>query len=96
MGLNDFKDWCEPDHFSQARMALKRGATGKAAALLKRAQSLGNQQVAEASGSQLAVARNRNWPPAPLFSSGSWRKLISTTSRRRNITNWPPTCSPPT
>jgi len=57
-GLNDFKDWCGPDQISLARMALKRGATGKAAALLKRAQSLGNQQVAEASGSQLAVARN--------------------------------------
>jgi tetratricopeptide (TPR) repeat protein len=56
--LNDFKDLCEPDQLSLARMALKRGATGKAAALLKRAQSLGNQQVAEASGSQLAVARN--------------------------------------
>ena len=56
--LNDFKDLSEPDQLFLARMALKRGATGKAAALLKRAQSLGNQQVAEASRSKLAVARN--------------------------------------
>jgi tetratricopeptide (TPR) repeat protein len=56
--LNDFKDMSEPDQLFLARMALKRGATGKAAALLKRAQSLGNQQVAAASGSQPAVARN--------------------------------------
>jgi len=46
--LNNFKDLSEPDQLSRARMALKRGATGKAAALLKRAQTLGNQQVAEA------------------------------------------------
>jgi tetratricopeptide (TPR) repeat protein len=57
--LDDFKDFSDPDQLSSARMALKRGATGKTAALLKRAQSLGNQQVAEASGSQLAVARNK-------------------------------------
>ena len=56
--LNDFKDLSEPHQLSLARMALKHGATGKAAALLKRAQSMGNQQVAEAAGSQLAVARN--------------------------------------
>ena len=46
--LNNFKDLSEPDQLSRARMALKRGATGKAAALLKRAQTLGNQQLAEA------------------------------------------------
>lgn len=57
--LNDFKDLCGPDQLSLARMALKRGATGKAAALLKRAQSLCNQQVDETPGSQFVVARNK-------------------------------------
>ena len=70
-GLNDFKDLCGPDQISLARMALKRGATGKAAALLKRAQSLGNQQVAEASGSQLAVARNKRLAASGRFSPGA-------------------------
>ena len=59
VALNDFKDLCGPDQVSLARMALKRGATGKTAALLRRAQSLINQQVAEASGSQFTVARNK-------------------------------------
>jgi tetratricopeptide (TPR) repeat protein len=57
--LGEFKDLCGPDQVSLARMALKRGATGKAAALLKRAQTLSNQHVAESSGSQFAVARNK-------------------------------------
>jgi tetratricopeptide (TPR) repeat protein len=70
VALNDFKDWCGPDQISLARMALKRGATGKAAALLKRAQSLGNQQVAEASGSQLAVARNKKLAAGAAFLLG--------------------------
>ena len=69
-GLNDFKDLCGPDQISLARMALKRGATGKAAALLKRAQSLGNQQVAEASGSELAVARNKRLAASAAFLLG--------------------------
>ena len=51
VALNDFKDLCGQDQVSLARMALKRGATGKAVALLKRVRSLGNQQIAEASGS---------------------------------------------
>jgi tetratricopeptide (TPR) repeat protein len=68
--LNDFKDLSEPDQLSTARMALRRGATGKAAALLKRAQSLGNQQVAEASGSQLAVARNKKVAAGAAFLLG--------------------------
>jgi tetratricopeptide (TPR) repeat protein len=70
VGLNDFKDFCGPDQLSLARMALKRGATGKAAALLKRAQSLGNQQVAEASGSELAVARNKRLAASAAFLLG--------------------------
>jgi tetratricopeptide (TPR) repeat protein len=69
-GLNDFKELSEPDQLSLARMALKRGVTGRAAALLKRAQSLGNQQVAEASGSQLAVARNKRLAAGAVFLLG--------------------------
>jgi tetratricopeptide (TPR) repeat protein len=57
--LSDFKDLCGPDQISLARRALKRGATGKTAALLQRAQSLSNQQIAAASGSQFAMARNK-------------------------------------
>jgi tetratricopeptide (TPR) repeat protein len=68
--LNDFKDLSEPDQLFMARMALKRGATGEAAALLKRAQSLGNQQVAEASGSQLAVAGNKELAAGVAFLLG--------------------------
>jgi tetratricopeptide (TPR) repeat protein len=59
VALNDFKDLCGPDQILLARMDLKRGATGKATVLLKRAQSLGNQPAAEASGLQLAAARNK-------------------------------------
>jgi hypothetical protein len=70
VALNDFKDVCGPDQLSLARMALKRGATGKAAALLKRAQSLGNQQGAEASGSQLAGARNKRLAAGAAFLLG--------------------------
>jgi len=69
-GLNDFKDLSNPDQLSAAWMALKRGATGKAAALLKQAQTLGNQQVAEASGSQLAVARNKKLAAKAAFLLG--------------------------
>ena len=68
--LNDFRNLIEPDQISLARMALKRGATGEAAALLKRAQSLGNQQVAEASSSQLAVARNKKLAAGAAFLLG--------------------------
>ena len=70
VGLDDFKDLCGQDQLSLARMALKRGATGKAVALLKRAQSLGNQQVAEASGSELAVARNKKLAASAAFLLG--------------------------
>ncbi len=69
-GLNDFKDLCGPDQISLARMALKRGATGKAVALLKRAQSLGNQQAASASDSELSVARNKKLAASAAFLLG--------------------------
>ena len=68
--LKGFKDLSEPDQLSLARMDLKRGATGKTAALLKRAQSLGNQQVAEALGSQPAVARNNKLAAGAAFLLG--------------------------
>ena len=51
-------------------MALRRGATGKAAAVLKRAQSLSNQQAAEAAGSQAAVARNQKLAAEAAFLLG--------------------------
>ena len=69
-GLNEFKDLCGPDQISLARMALRRGATGKAAALLKRAQSLGNQQVARAAGSELVVAKNKKLAASAAFLLG--------------------------
>ena len=68
--LSEFKDLCGPDQVSLARMALKRGSTGRAAALLKRAQSLSNQQVAEAPGSQFAVARNKKLSASATFLLG--------------------------
>jgi tetratricopeptide (TPR) repeat protein len=68
--LNDFEELSDPDQLSRARMALKRGATGKAAALLKRAQTLGNQEVAEASGSPLAVDRNKKLAAGAAFLLG--------------------------
>ena len=70
VGLKEFKDVCGPDQVSLARMALKRGEPGKAVALLKRAQSLGNQQVAGASSSQLAVARNMRLAASGAFLLG--------------------------
>jgi tetratricopeptide (TPR) repeat protein len=69
-GLNEFKDLCGADQISLARMALKRGATGKAVALLKRAQSLGNQRGAEASDSDLAVTRNTRLAASAAFLLG--------------------------
>jgi tetratricopeptide (TPR) repeat protein len=68
--LDDFKDLVGPDQISLARMALRRGSTGKAATLLKRAQSLGNQQSAMASGSQLAGARNKRLAASATFLLG--------------------------
>jgi tetratricopeptide (TPR) repeat protein len=57
--LNDFKDLFDPDQLFMARMALKRGETGKATFLLKRAKLQINQRTAEVGGSQLAAARGR-------------------------------------
>lgn len=68
--LYNFRDLCGPDQVALARMALKRGATGKAMTLLKRALSLGNQQAAEASGSHLAVARNKRLAASAAFLIG--------------------------
>jgi tetratricopeptide (TPR) repeat protein len=73
--LNDFKDLCGPDQLSLARMALKRGETGKAAALLKRVQSLSNQHVAEAANSQMAVARNEELAASADFLLGQLAEI---------------------
>lgn len=73
--LNDYKDLIEPDQLSLARTALKRGATGKAAALLKRAQSLSNQQAAEAPGLQLAAARNKKLAAGAAFLLGQLAEI---------------------
>lgn len=73
--LNDYKDLIEPDQLSLARKALKRGATGKAAALLKRAQSLSNQQAAEASSLQLAAARNKKLAAGAAFLLGQLAEI---------------------
>jgi tetratricopeptide (TPR) repeat protein len=48
-GMGDLQHLIGPDKLFLARMALKRGETGKAVALLKRAQMLANQQIAETS-----------------------------------------------
>jgi tetratricopeptide (TPR) repeat protein len=69
-GLDEFKDLCGPGQISLARTALNRGATGRAAVLLKRAQSLGNQQVAAAAGSELVVARNKKVAASAAFLLG--------------------------
>ena len=74
-GLNDFKDLYGPDQISSARMALKRGAPGKAVALLKRAQSLDNHYAAGASGSQLAVARNKRLAGSAAFLLGQLAEI---------------------
>ena len=73
--LNDFKDLIEPDQLSLARMALRRGVTGKAAALLKRAQALSNQQVAETSSLQLAAARNKKLAARAAFLLGQLAEI---------------------
>jgi len=68
--LNDFKELCGPDQVYLARKALQRGETGNPAALLKRVQFLVNQQVAEASGSQLVVARHKRLAASAVFLLG--------------------------
>jgi hypothetical protein len=69
LALNDFKDLCGQDQVALARLALKRGATGKAAALLKRVRSLGNQQN-EASGYQFVIDRNQKLTAQATFLLG--------------------------
>jgi tetratricopeptide (TPR) repeat protein len=68
--LNEFKDLCGPDQVSLAQMALRRGATGKAVALLKGALSLGNRQAAAAAGSEMIVARNKKLAASAAFLLG--------------------------
>jgi tetratricopeptide (TPR) repeat protein len=68
--LNDFKDLFDPDQLFMARMALKRGETGKATALVKRAKLQINQQTAGAAGSQLAAAREKRLAAGAAFLLG--------------------------
>ncbi|MCK9376741.1 MAG: tetratricopeptide repeat protein [Syntrophobacterales bacterium] len=68
--LEELKDLFEPEQFFLARMALKRGETGKARALLKQAQALAHQQVAAASGTQSAVARGKRLAAQAAFLLG--------------------------
>jgi tetratricopeptide (TPR) repeat protein len=68
--LNDFKDLFDPDQLFMARMALKRGETGKATALLKGAKLRINQQITEAAGSQLAAARGKRLAAGAAFLLG--------------------------
>ena len=68
-GLDEFKDLCGPDQISLARMALRRGATGKAAALLKRAavsgQSAGSRGrgFGVGCGQEQEAGRQRRFSP---------------------------------
>jgi tetratricopeptide (TPR) repeat protein len=75
VALNDFKDLCGANQIFLARMALKRGATGKTVTLLKRVQSLGNQKATEAAGSQLAVARNKKLAAGASFLLGQLAEI---------------------
>jgi tetratricopeptide (TPR) repeat protein len=68
--LNDFKDLFDPDQLFMARMALKRGETGKATALLKRAELRIKEQIAAAPGSQLAAARGKRLAAGAAFLLG--------------------------
>ncbi len=68
--LEELKDLFEPEQFFLARMALKRGETGKAKALLKHVQALTHQQTAEASGRRLAAARGKRLAAQAAFLLG--------------------------
>jgi hypothetical protein len=68
--LIDFKDLLDGDQLFKARIALKRYDTAKAANLLKQARFLISQQIVEASGSQLAVARGRRLAAQATFLLG--------------------------
>jgi tetratricopeptide (TPR) repeat protein len=56
-GLNEFKDLFGAEQILCARVALKRGDSSRALALLKRVHSLVHDQMAAAGGSKLAVSR---------------------------------------
>jgi tetratricopeptide (TPR) repeat protein len=58
-GLDDFKELCPLEQLLLARTDLKRGETGKAAALLKNARVRINQQMAEIPDSRLAADRGK-------------------------------------
>jgi tetratricopeptide (TPR) repeat protein len=58
-GLDDFKELCPLEQLLLARMDLKRGATGKAIALLKSARVRFNQQMAELPGSRFVADRGK-------------------------------------
>jgi len=73
--LNDFKDLVGSDQLLLARIALKRGETGKATVLLQRARVLINQQVAEAGGSQLAAARGKRLAAQATFLLGQLAEI---------------------
>ena len=68
--MNDFKDLVPPDQLSLARMALKRGETGKAASMLHRARFLINQTLADAAPSQLTAAREKKLAAQAVFLLG--------------------------
>jgi tetratricopeptide (TPR) repeat protein len=68
--MNDFKELFDTDQFFMARIALKRYETIKAANLLKQARFLISQQIAEASGSPLVVARGRRLAAQATFLLG--------------------------
>jgi tetratricopeptide (TPR) repeat protein len=68
--LDDLQDLVDPDQLFLARMALKRGETGKTIALLKRAQVLANEQAAEASGSPSGAARSKKLAAQATFLLG--------------------------
>jgi tetratricopeptide (TPR) repeat protein len=68
--LHEFNDLVGPDQASQARRALKRGETGKAAALLQRARFLIKENLAEPEGSQLLAARDKRLAARAVFLLG--------------------------
>ncbi|MFA5111848.1 MAG: tetratricopeptide repeat protein [Desulfobaccales bacterium] len=69
--LEELKDLFEPEQFFLARMALKRGETGKAKVLLKQAQARVYQPVAGASSPQLTEARGKRLAAQAAFLLGA-------------------------
>jgi tetratricopeptide (TPR) repeat protein len=74
-GLEEFRDECGSDQVALARMALKRGAPGKAVALLQRAQFLCNRQMTGAASSPAAVERNRKMAASGAFLLGQLAEM---------------------